>query len=244
MKYLLPAFSILLMGFIASHFMGKPLHQFENIDRMIDDSIPGAILRKSLGGLQVLVANFFWIQRESHWEKREWNPTMIAMEMAIQINPRNVHFWIHGARSIAFDMPDWRLKSLYDKRGPLPESIIEKIKKEQVEEALRLLDQAAILFPDNYRIPLEQAQVCMQSLMDEERAVHYYKKVTELPNCPNIVHRVYAETLFRLGNTEGALGYYMEHHNSLNPDDPTALKSSVYNRILELQKILKFHGQE
>lgn len=226
---------LLICGGLAFHRMGTPLLQSENIDLVVDENMPGAVMRKSLGGLQVLVANFFWIKRESHWEKKELNATLLAMEMAIQVNPRNIHYWLHGARTIAFDMPDWRIGKLYTEDKALPMALMDEIYEEQAKEAIKWLDKAALIFGDNYRIHLEKAQIFKQALDSDEKALPHYKKATEFPDCPYIVHRVYAETLIRTGLLKDGLEYYMKHYESLPEDDPFALREVVADRIRELR---------
>lgn len=233
---------ILAFGFVANFVKPK---EWESVAaNRVDEVIPGAFFRKSLGGLKVLAADYFWVKKEVHWEKKELNHTLRSMEMSIRLNPLNSQFWIQAGRTVAYDMAHWRLKKMYKEKGPIPDAVQRKAKKEQVEKAILMMDKASLLFPDNYKIPVEKAQYYLQSLQDNEKGLFYYQQAASFDDRPYIVDRIHAELLKKMGRSEEALAVYQEHFKRLPEDDPYALREVVWERIQELEKLVAGDGKK
>ena len=187
-----------------------------------------------LGGFRTIVADFLWLRLNTHWEKRESAKVAALIQMVITLDPKPEFFWIHSARMLAYDMPNWRIR---DEGGyaAVPESRWEAIDAEQAQMAFDLLEQAFLYHPKNPRIPLEIGQIYLNRLDSPADAAPWFLKASKLPGAPFYAARIYAELLRKTDRLAEAYAFLKVLYDELPDDNPFAQKPIILERISELE---------
>ncbi len=187
-----------------------------------------------LGGFRTIVADFLWLRLNAHWEERESAKVAALIQMVTTLDPTPEFFWIHSARILAYDMPNWRIR---DEGGydVVPESRWEVIDAEQAQMAFDLLEQALLYHPDNPKIPLEIGQIYLNRLDSPGDAAPWFLRASKLPGAPFYAARIYAELLRKTGRSAKAYAYLKQLYLKLPDDNPFAQKPIILERIGELE---------
>ena len=128
-----------------------------NVDSStIRAALGNGVLFGVLGGYRSLISDFVWIKSYLEWEKKDIAPCIASIELATAIDPYMITFWTQGASIIAFDTPHWIIGKLpKDKRTP---ELMAIIKKRQTRIALKFIDRALKIFPDNQELLIQKGQ--------------------------------------------------------------------------------------
>ena len=190
-----------------------------------------------LGGFRAVMADFLWIRTNTIWERRDRVKLDAMVRLVTTLDPRPEFFWINGARMVAYDVPNWRIKEEggYD---AVPESRKQALDLEQAEQAFVMLERAREFHPNNAKLYLETAQIYLNRLKDNENAAKWFLLASQQPDAPYFAARIYGELLRREGKDAEAYDYLQQLFNEL-PDDPYAQKPIILDRIRELEDELK-----
>lgn len=202
-----------------------------------------------LGGFRAIVADFFWIKTNSVWEDRDLPATQTFIKLVTAIDPRPLYFWLNGARTLAYDIPHWRIAEAGGYNA-VPEAEQRRFDREQAELALDMLHKAFGYHPDSPLLYAEIANVYLNRLKDREKAAEYYLKASKQPDAPFYVSRLYAEQLRRLGRKQEAYDWLKQLYVRLpKKPDPAkgitewtvqgAMVPFVLDRIRELEAELE-----
>ncbi len=191
------------------------------------DSLQGAlgqgVTAGLLGGFRAIVADFFWIKTNSVWEERDLPATQTFIKIVTAIDPRPLYFWVNGARMIAYDMPNWRIKAAggYD---AVPTDKQKLIDSEQSAVAINYLREAFGYHPKSPMISIEIANVYLNRLKDVSSAAEAYHMAALQPDAPYYAARIYGELLRRQGKKTEAYAWLRQLYPTLPKpvfSDPT-----------------------
>lgn len=203
----------------------------------MEDALGQGVVIGVLGGFRTILADFLWIRLHGVWEDREREKLVPLIRLVTTLDPRPEYFWINGARMVAYDVPNWRIR---EEGGyeVVPEQRQTVIDTEQARRAFALLDEALAFHPRSARLHLEKAQIYLNRLDAVEEAAEWFLKATRLPDAPRYAARIYAELLKRQEKYREAYEFLKSHHAALPEDDPGAMKPVVLSRIRELEERL------
>jgi hypothetical protein len=212
---------------------GQPEMKLEGIEGALGQGLVIGML----GGFRAIIADFLWIRTNTIWENRDRVKLDTMIRLTTTIDPRPDFFWINGARMIAYDVPNWRIK---EEGGyfNLPESRQQQISYEQAEQAFKLLETARKFHPDKARFYLETGQIYMNRLKQNLKAAEWFLIASQKPDAPYYAARIYAELLRREGKKKEAYAFLKQLYRDL-PDEPLAQKPVVLDRIREFEVALK-----
>lgn len=200
----------------------------------MEEALGQGIVIGLLGGFRTVIADFLFIKANVHWEKKEREKTEVLLNLVTEIDPRPMFFWLNSARMIAYDIPVWRIQALGG-FSKVPQVVQEKIKTEQAHRGLSIMNRAERFHPEDYRVPLERAQIFNNRLNDKEKAAQWYLVTSTYEQAPFFAGRIYAQLLRDLGRKKEAY-YYLKQNFALLPDDDvTAVKGVVLSRIRKLE---------
>lgn len=202
--------------------------------REVEGALGQGLIIGLIGGFRTVIADFLFIRANTFWEKRDRPNTEAMLNLVTAIDPRPMFFWLNGARMMAYDMPAWEIRDLGG-FGEVPKSVEEKIKAEYAQLGLDFITRAEAFHSDDYRVPLEKAQIYLNRLNDTEAAAIYYKEVSEREGAPYFANRIYAEMLKRSGRPEEAYQYLLDLYPTLPTDDFRASQDVVLERIRDLE---------
>lgn len=203
----------------------------------IEGALGQGLVIGMLGGFRSIIADFLWIQTNTIWENQDRVKLDTMIRLVTTIDPRPDFFWINGARMIAYDVPNWRIK---EEGGyfELPESRQQQIDQEQAEQAFTLLETARKFHPDKARLYLETGQIYMNRLKDNLKAAEWFLLASQKPDAPYYAARIYAELLRREGKNKEAYEFLKYLYQEL-PDDPRTQKPIILDRIREIEITLE-----
>lgn len=203
----------------------------------IEGALGQGLIVGVLGGFRAVMADFLWIRTNTIWERRDRVKLDAMVRLVTTLDPRPEFFWINGARMIAYDVPNWRIKEEggYD---TVPESRKQALDREQAEQAFAMLERAREFHPENARLYLEVAQIYLNRLKDNENAAKWFLLASQKPDAPYFAARIYGELLRREGKNAEAYEFLKQLHRDL-PDEPYAQRPIILDRIRELEKELK-----
>lgn len=188
-----------------------------------------------LGGFRALVADAVWVRMYVLWEKYDLPGVETLVRLVTSVDPRPVYFWVNGARIVAYDLASWRIM-LVGGYETTPESVQDRIGREQALQALRHLDQAMTFHPQNAELWIERANIQLNRLRDMPAAAESYRRASEQPNAPFYAGRLYGELLRRMGRKAEALVWLRRFYPTLPPDDEGT--RIVGERIKDLEREL------
>src|SRR5664280_1778489 len=168
--------------------------------------------------------------------------TETLIRLVTIVDDRPTHFWINGARIIAYDIAEWRLSSPGSAR--MPAEVRRRIVEEQAGAGLRFLAAAGDCHPDCAAIWVEMGNIQLYRRRDLVLAAECYRRAAELPDAPYYAARIYAELLRRLGRDQDAYAWLCRLHPILPVTDQAAMSELVLRRIRALERRLKVPVQE
>lgn len=198
-----------------------------------------------LGGFRALVANFMWLQTNVIWIEDDLPATQTMINLVTTVDPRPTYFWLNGARMMGYDMPVWRVREHgHGSYDAVPQSVVERIDREQGEIAIRYLNRGRNFHPNNARFLIEMANLYQRKVRDMETAAEHYRMASELPDAPAYAPRIYAELLRRLGRQQEAYEWLVNLYPTLDPEGWTDRSDLVLDRIRELEDELNIPHPE
>lgn len=203
----------------------------------VEDALGQGMVIGLLGGFRTLIADMLFINANVHWQNKDRPKTETVLRMVTAIDPRPMFFWINGARMIGYDMPVWRVQELggFDK---VPKAVKDQIWADYAHRAMNFIEGAKEFHPDDYRVPLEIAQIYNNRLEDKEKAAEWYLEASRYPNAPYFIGRIHAELLKQVGRERDAYNYLRSIYPTLPDDNPMATKPVILGRIRELEESL------
>lgn len=190
-----------------------------------------------LGGFRSIVADIAWIRLHTGWAARNLAATETLVLTASLIDPRVVHFWLNGARILAFDFPAWRIwaDGGFDR---VPVARQRMIVREQATKGIAHLTRGLAFHPRSAALWIERASLEFSRLGDPAAAAESYRRAAACDGAPYYAARLHAQMLMRLGRKEEALAWLVHLHPGLPAEDPEAAAAVVLERIRDLEREL------
>ncbi len=195
-----------------------------------------------LSGARALLADLVWIRGYSAWVENDVDRCSALINLAVGIDPRPLFFWINGGRTLAYDLPVWRVEQAGG-GGKVPDLVVERIVQDQAGRALGFYRKGLLYHQENPWLLVDMANIYQRKLNDMDEAARYYRLAAEVPDAPYFAGRVYGELLRRLGRTREAYDWLVQLYPTLPDDDPSALKKTVLKRIQELERELEIERE-
>ena len=208
----------------------------------LDGALGQGLIIGVLGGFRAILADFLWIRTNVIWERKDRTKLHSMIRLVTTLDPRPDFFWINGSRMTAYDVPNWRIRE-EGGYSEVPEERQQAINLEQSVQAFDLIDQALDFHPDNAKLYLEKAQIYLNRLKDDANAAKYFFEASQQDDAPYFAARIYAELLRKQGFNLEAYDFLKNLHGEL-PNTPYAQKSTILERILDLEKTLKIPYNE
>jgi tetratricopeptide (TPR) repeat protein len=198
------------------------------------------------GGL-ALLANLSWLRAYVAWEREDAGAMAAWLQLTVQLDPRPLPFWINGARMLAYDVPEWRIRN-EGGHDRVPAGVRERWRAEQAEVALRHLERACQVHRDHPEIWVEIANLKLNRQGDVAAAIAAYARAAQQPTAPPYVARVQAELLRRAGRREEAWAVLVREHPRLQlmnspRERERAMPEVVLARIRELEAELGMEAE-
>jgi len=190
-----------------------------------------------LGEFRALVADLLWLKTYWAWMACDLPVTETMIRVVTTVDERPLCFWLNGARIMAYDMTQWRLRAASQK-GAVPAALLRRIRDEQTGAALRLLENARGQHPESAAVCVEIANIHLNCRRDPAAAACWYRRAAALPDAPYYAARIYAELLKRLGRQREAYVWLRQLYPTLPPGEEAAGALIVLERIRGLEKVL------
>ncbi|MDG2346463.1 MAG: hypothetical protein P8M62_10535 [Opitutae bacterium] len=203
----------------------------------IEGSLGQGLVIGVLGGFRAVMADFLWIRTNTIWERRDRVKLDAMVRLVTTLDPRPDFFWINGARMIAYDVPNWRIRE----EGGYAEVSEDRqlaIDLEQAQQAFVMLARAREFHPENAKLYLETGQIYLNRLKDNVNAAQWFLSASQQLDAPYYAARIYGELLRREGKDVEAYAYLKQLFQQL-PNDPYAQKPIILDRIKELEDHLQ-----
>ena len=203
----------------------------------IEGSLGQGLVIGVLGGFRAVMADFLWIRTNTIWERRDRVKLDAMVRLVTTLDPRPDFFWINGARMIAYDVPNWRIRE----EGGYAEVSEDRqlvIDLEQAQQAFVMLARAREFHPENAKLYLETGQIYLNRLKDNVNAAQWLLSASQQLDAPYYAARIYGELLRREGKDVEAYAYLKQLFQQL-PNDPYAQKPIILDRIKELEDHLQ-----
>src|SRR5438105_14773400 len=86
-----------------------------------------------LGGMRHVLAGGFWLRANLAWERHDEAEVVALLHLTVAADERPMHFWLNGARMIAYDLPEWS-------SAGVPAAVRGRIRAEQGQAAIAFLE--------------------------------------------------------------------------------------------------------
>lgn len=177
-------------------------------------------------------ADWSWLKANLAWEKRDEVRTRAETTLAVALAPTTNYFRVNAARMRAFDFPEWRERA----EPTAPAALKAAWREELAAEALALLERAPTRSPD---LLIEAGNIALYARRDSRGAAAYYRRAAEMPGAPWHAGRIGAELLWRSGQRREAVTWLRAWGERLPPDDPTAQRELVLQRVAVWERELE-----
>jgi hypothetical protein len=182
-----------------------------------------------VGGLRAAAAGLLWLRANLAWERRDAAATTALVELTVATDERPLHFWLNGARMMAYDLPAWRITE------DQPAAVQRAFGRAGAGAALAFLERGRATHPDAADLTVEMAIIRLRRLDDREGAADLFRHAAGQPGAPYCAARIHAELLRELGRPEEALAWLEQVLPGLPADDPAAGRDVVLARIKALE---------
>jgi hypothetical protein len=216
---------VLALRPLETHLEGVPVHSAPQLAELGGSGGTLAVL----GGLRSVVAGSFWLRTNLAWERKDAVATAALLHLTVAADERPLHFWLNGARMLAYDLPEWRIEA------GAPAALRRRAVVEQAGAALDFLQRGMEWRGPSPEILIEMANIRLRALGDREGAARLFRRAAELPGAPYYAARVHAELLRELGHPGEALAWLRQILPGLPANDPAARRDVVLQRINELE---------
>lgn len=193
-------------------------------------SLGGGMLFGVLGGYRSLVSDLIWIKSYIEWEKKDVSACMASIELAASVDPYMTVFWTQGAAIIAFDTPHWLLRNLPKNRQN--DEALRLLKIRQGRTALKFLDKAIPMFPQNDELLIQKGQIAI-GIGDFPLAQECFGAVAQRANSSIYSRRIYASLLEKNGKLREAIPVLESVLKDMNSDSPA--RKAVDTQISEIK---------
>jgi len=167
-----------------------------------------------LGGFRGVAAGLVWLRVQLAWERGDEPAVVRWSALATSLDPQVVAYWTNGARMLAYDFADARLREA-EKRGVATEALRGRIDRDQARLALGRLEAALQHHPGDPRLLVEMANIHLHRRNDLESAAACYALAARHPAAPLYTQRIQAGLLWRLGRHSEGLDVLRHHHQRL-----------------------------
>lgn len=166
--------------------------------KALENSAGTGIALGTVGGFRTVIADGMWLRAFHFWGERNPAACLKYCKLAITLAPEQYFFLENTANYVAFDFPIWEIR----RRGGfmhVPKAVQKEIQKKALNDALALLDEAALSDPENPKIFVLAAQITaiktdvIYGRPDFARAAEYYRRACELPGAPWFAFVTYAK---------------------------------------------------
>ena len=150
------------------------------------------------GGFRTVIADVAWLRAFHFWETRDAVACLKFAELAMTLAPEQFFFLENAANYIAFDFPVWEIRRRGGTRQ-VPAPVRREIHRKAMNEALRLLENAAERMPDDPRVFVLAAQISamktdtIYGAVDFGKTAAYYRNACERPGAPLFAFATYAK---------------------------------------------------
>lgn len=200
------------------------------------------------GSLRKLGGALAWIRTYGAWERQDVTALRRNLRVAVLLDPKNLHYWLNGARMLVYDVPTWGLD-----RG-VPEKWSQEgngrdRQRQAAAEGLRLLQLAENVGLRSPWLAIESGSIHLFSRKDLMAAYAQFRRAALQPQAPSFAGRIAAECLRQAGQVRAAYDWLLEYQAYLsrreqNPRE-RAIKASgslpqvprVLMRVPELEAI-------
>lgn len=189
-----------------------------------------AVLIGTLGGLRALAADFLWLRANFYWQIKNPGLTETTALAVTRLQPDYSYFWIETARIVTFDMPVWR----FGRQTP-PKTIEQRIRREQAERGLEILQEGRKFLPEDSGLPAEMARIYWTVLQDPDTAQKYYREAYLMPDRRALYARLRAVILMDLGRNEEALEWLEKVLPEMDRDRSPAQYEMMVEYLQELR---------
>lgn len=152
----------------------------------------------TLGGFRTVIADVAWLRAFHFWETRDAVACLKFAELAMTLAPEQFFFLENAANYIAFDFPVWEIRRRGGTRQ-VPAPVRREIHRKAMNEALRLLENAAERMPDDPRVFVLAAQISamktdtIYGAVDFRKTAAYYRSACDRPGAPLFAFATYAK---------------------------------------------------
>lgn len=195
--------ALVFAGTLAGEFSRKAVEETHGESaalRMesLKTSAGAGIALGTLGGFRTVLSDIAWLRAFYFWEKREPASCLKFAKIAMTLSPEQFFFLENTANYMAFEFPVWEIR-LRGGNQRVAKSVRGEIHRQAMENALRLLENAAEKYPKNPKIPLLAAQIVAfktETIFGEpdyQRCAKYYRRACELEGAPLFAFAIYAK---------------------------------------------------
>jgi hypothetical protein len=143
-------------------------------------SSPPSLLTRVAGGYGSLAADWFWLETNLAWERRDAAETRRLLNRTVSVDPRSVYFWLNGARMLAYDLPAWRQRDEPD----APTALQQRWRLAGADEAIGFLERGLEWHGGTAALYLELGHISRHGRRDRRRAADYYRRAAACPDAP------------------------------------------------------------
>jgi hypothetical protein len=159
-----------------------------------------------LGGYREVAANLAWIRAQVAAERVDPASVVRSLQAAVGLAPNRVHFRVHGARLLAYDLA-----------AAVPG------RSEELRRAARAwLRRAEEELPDRPEIPVEAGLLALREGGAPDEAIGAFGRAARSSLAPEYAGRIEAELLGRAGRWEEARRAWIREFNRLGRGEPVA----------------------
>lgn len=237
--------AVALLTGAAAVWLGSPPRDAQTGSLTASSQVSSGSLPLVLGGFRGIAAATAWLRVHLAWERGDESAVMRWSGLATALDPQVLAYWTNGARMLAYDFADARLREA-EKRGLATDVLRKRIDHEQARIALDRLAAGLRHHPEDPRLLIESGNIHLHRRNDLEAAVACYGRAAAHPAAPLYVQRIQAGLLWRLGRRSEGIKVLQKHHQQLLQATSTrvdhelsaivALRIEAWGRELETSK--------
>lgn len=184
---------LVLVGWIGSVIAGLRGNPGTVAEVSSSSVLPGpAILGGVIGGLRVPLGDMIWLRGNREWVEEDAAGVLENLELVYWLRPEAIPFRIEGARTIAYDFPQWEsARSIQDRSG-------------WVDLALDHLDRAMAELGTNGYLLATCGEIVFRGKADPAAAARWYRAAAMTPEAADFFEdaAAYLERLAALPGDE------------------------------------------
>lgn len=166
-------------------------------------------------GLRKLGGALAWIRTYGAWERQDLNGLRRNLRVAVLLDPKNLHYWLNGARMLVYDVPSWGLDRGVPEEGSLEGNGHDR-QRQAADEGLRLLQLAENVGLRSPWLAIESGSIHLFSRKDLMAAHAQFRRAALQPQAPSFAGRIAAECLRQAGHLRAAYDWLLEYQAYLS----------------------------